>query len=711
MGSPSDSIGTAGAPVSEPACCSWCGLPLRGATPTGTSPLYCCFGCRFAAEVSGGSGEQGAATWLLARLGLAVFLSMNVMVFTMALWSTELYGDLPDAADQFSTVLRGLFRYLCLLFSLPVLLLLGGPLADNAWRSLRRGLFNTDLLLVLGVGASYAYSTLAVIRDAGPVYFEVGCIVLVLVTLGRWLEATGKLKTTAALQALHRLLPDTACVVRAGAEATVPLTEVQVGDCLHVRAGERFGCDGIVSQGRAAVDEQVVTGEGEPATREPGDRVHGGSLNLDGDLFVTVTSPAKGGALARLIELVRQARLTRGHYELLADRVTAWFLPAVVLIALGAGGFHAWRQGAEQGILVGLAVLLIACPCALGLATPMAVWSALGQAARQQILFRNGEALERLATVRAVCFDKTGTLTTGQPTVTDATVAVPETSETVGRCTLGLAAASTHAHARALCATFGATDEEEAHACTDVRTLPGRGLTGRLRGKDSWLFLGSSRLMQEVGCVWQPGLAQWADAAERRGHSLTCLGWDGQIRAAYALREEIRPETGVALGALRRLKIEVRILTGDGCRRAEALGRELGVAIDAELLPEDKIRVVQEVRHRSGPTAFVGDGINDAPALASSDVGIALGCGADVAREAAAVCLLGNDLRRVPDAIELARRTVRVIRRNLFWAFFYNVLGIGLACTGQLNPVVAALAMVVSSFLVVTNSLRFSADR
>ncbi len=422
---------------------------------------------------------------------------------------------------------------------------------------------------------------------------------------------------------------------------------------------------------------------------------------------MTVTAAAGGGALARLIELVRRARESRGRYERLADRVASAFVPAVVVLALGTAAWHTLHAGADQGILSGLAVLLIACPCALGLATPMAVWAALGQAARAGVLFRSGEALERLAAVRAVRFDKTGTLTTGTPAVVELAIAREEERPAVLRLAGLLASASSHCIALAV-RRFVAAPVRGLADIGEIRTLPGLGLTAFAPEQAGGVYLGNVRLMDQVAMAWDPALAGVRDRALAAGQPLTCLGWAGLVRAVFVLSEELRPGAAAALAELRASGYDVAVLTGDHAGRGAALAGVLDVPVRAGLLPADKVAAVAEARRAVGPVALVGDGINDAPALAASDTGIALGCGADVSRDAAAVCLLGDDPARVPWVLALARRTVRVIRQNLFWAFAYNVAGIGLACTGRLNPALAALAMALSSFLVVTNSLRLA---
>lgn len=691
--------------------CDYCSLPvpyLAEADPALGARLYCCYGCRFAAAVTAASGEEGAARWALARLGMAIFLSMNVMVFTMALWTNDFYDDPASLAGHFPRVLRDLFRYLSLLFALPVLFLLGGPLLQSAWDGLRQRLITSDLLLVLGVAAAYLYSAISVLRDEGPVYFEVGCGVLVLVTLGRWLEATGKLRAVTALDSLQRLLPESVRRVTAGGAASVPLTEVKIDDVLHVLAGERIPCDGRVERRPATVDEQVVTGESRPVVKEPGDRAHAGSLNLESDLLLRVTAPANASSLARLIDHVKAARLVKSRAERLADRVAMVFVPLVMVIAVLTLAWHTLTHDLGEGILAGLAVLLIACPCALGLATPLAVWAALDEAARAGVFFRNGAALERLAAVRSLRLDKTGTLTTGTPIITACLLGPHEDAGTVRPLAGQIAGGSTHCYARALQQYAGVGNAWDGVAA--VRTLPGRGLVLDSAQHGS-VWLGSPRLLDEMAQVWPEELAAKRSEATTNGQPVTGLSWGGRVRALFIFAEELRPESVAAVAQLRELGLDLAILTGDSAAGGSAIGRKLGLVVQAQLLPEDKVAALHEARRTWKTVAMVGDGINDAPALAAADVGIALGCGADVTRDSAALCLTGNDLLRLPWTITLARRTVRVIRQNLFWAFAYNGAGIALACTGRLNPVVAALAMVVSSFLVVANSLRGYARR
>lgn len=718
-------------------CCDHCGLPLasgwfgwraKADIPAAEAgPQYCCSGCRLAAEIAS-TQPDAAATAMLTRLGFAAFLSMNVMCFTLALWSGDVYADGDPAQSHVGGLLADLFRWFTLILSWPVFYLLAGPIARNAWQQLRRGVLAVDLLLVLGVVAAFAYSTISVIRGAGHIYFEVGCVVLVFVTLGRWLETTGKQQVLAALDALADLLPKTVRRVESldwPTETIVPLAEVARGDLLRVLPGERIPTDALVKRGQAAIDEQLVTGESQPAIKEPGDLLYGGTLNLDGQLLIETTAAANEGTLERLVEAVRTARRTKGRYQRLADRVSAVFLPLAVTIAVAAFAFHVYRTSWEAGFLAGMAVLLIACPCALGLATPLAIWASLAAAAKQQILFRHGEALERLSGIRAIFFDKTGTLSTGSARVSQFWVIDEADAAEVHAVAGALAAGSSHPLAKAVERYVGAACRAaplmavavDAPAWVvppgrrdvQVTSVAGRGLQGSLpNGNTVWL--GSEQWMHELGLQLPPQLPAWLQAANCHSAALVFVAWQGRVRGVYACDDALRPEAAAVVEQLQRMDIKPAVLSGDRPARVAHVARQLGLQAQGGLLPDQKVAQLRQAKQLYGKIAMVGDGINDAPALATADVGIALACGADVSRDAADVCLLSSHLQQVPQAIELARKTVRTIRQNLFWAFAYNVIGVALAATGHLNPMWAAAAMTVSSVLVVSNSLRLGAS-
>jgi heavy metal translocating P-type ATPase len=698
-------------PSRDLSVCDYCGLPAPRSWWGGEAegPAYCCYGCRFAAGVAeaGNGGDRAESRWLFTRLALAIFCTMNVMAFTMALWSSDVYGE------DHSVLARGLrdvFRYLSMLFALPVYWSLGLPLLENAWHSLRRGIANIDVLLVAGVAASLGFSAYSVFRGDGAIYFEVGCAVLVLVTLGRWLEATGKARASRSLEQLVKLLPATVCVISDNHEEVKPLDQAAVGEFLRVRAGERIPCDGVLVGQPAHLDQQFLTGESAACAKEPGEAVYAGTLNIEGDLRLRVTRSPAESALSRLVGLVRQAQQARGRHEQCADQIARWFLPFVTVIALGTAIYHGIAEDAVAGMLAGLSVVLIACPCALGIATPLAMWAAIGEAARRRVLFHSGEMLERLATVEHVCFDKSGTLTTGTPIVERFMPAPGEDPQGCFCRANSLASGSHHIYARAIADFARQRSVEAADVSVIVETKPGRGLamseTCRPRGDLTRVMLGSERWMNELGVAFPGDLRQALDTAHGRGQASVCLAWSDLLRGVFILTEEWRPEADPTIRALQAAGLKVTILTGDHATGAAKWGKAHFVETRSGLLPEEKLNYLHDLKRQGTIVAMVGDGINDGPALAGSDVGIALGCGTDVSRDAAGVCLLDNDLRNIPWAIQLARRTVRIVRQNLFWAFAYNIVGIGLACAGKLNPVLAALAMTLSSLFVLANSLR-----
>lgn len=710
--------------------CDYCGLPIpawlvRRSDTQRTERHFCCVGCRIASSITSSRGAEGEAQLTLTRLGIAIFLTMNVMVFAMALWSRDVYAGPGPAPGSFEEIVTQLFRYLSMMFAVPVVFLLGKPVLETAYHALRAGAITTDLLIILGVGASCVYSAISVLRGAGHIYFEVACLVLVLLTLGRWLEATGKLKTSEALESLSRLLPDQVRLADEGPthegpghvvpSHMVPRESVTPGAVIRVLPGERFAVDGRIIRGTAEIDEQIVTGESHPVRRGVGDPVLSGTLNLDGDVSIRVTARAGEETLSRLVSLVRAAREAKGHYQRVADRLASVFVPTVCVIACVAAAYHTVQSGAEAGIQTGLAVVLIACPCALGLATPMAVWTAMGRAARRQVLFQSGEALERLARVHAVRFDKTGTLTTGVATVERVVMDAEDYLETAGsdnsidtRDVLAHAAAiaplSKHPFAQAVFEHVGVVSETP--PLERFESIAGKGIRARLVRDGANVLLGSVTMMRGAGQGISPAIDSAILDAQAFGSPITCLALREHVCCVFILQETLRPHAAETLKLLKRAGLDVAVLTGDHRERASRLAESLGVAVQSDLLPEGKVAAIEKAKKLHGVVAMVGDGVNDAPALATADVGIALGCGADLARESAAVCLLGDQLDRIPWSIDLARMTVRLVKQNLFWAFAYNVFGIGLAAAGALNPIVAAVGMSLSSFLVVTNSLR-----
>ncbi|MCA9000261.1 MAG: cation-translocating P-type ATPase, partial [Planctomycetaceae bacterium] len=587
------------------------------------------------------------------------------------------------------------------------LFLLGRPLLENALEQIRQRVFSTDLLLVGGVIASFVYSVISVWSGRGEIYFEVGCMILVMVTLGRWLEATGKLKATQALDRLQQLLPETvARLTESGESETIPNDDVRVGDLLLVRADERIPADGRLRSPHATIDEQLLTGESWPVEKGIGEPVAGGTLNLSSQIQLEVTALPNEGTLSRLIAAVREARQKRGAYQLFADRVSRWFVPLVAGVALIVFVVHAVLSGWMPGVLAGLSVVLIACPCALGLATPMAVWAAIGEAARHGIVFRNGDALERMSEIRAVRFDKTGTLTRGEPRVGQLECDPETRCGEVRRRALALARASNHVFSQAIVKFVG--DDCSDIAGGAVSSVPGRGVYAVFPFEHQPTALGSLQFLTDLEMDCPLLFVEKLVAVEQGSKPYALIGWGGWIRGAFAFEEELRTGAAIACRELQERGLDVGMLTGDHMPSGERIARELQISVRAQLNPAEKQQALTEVRKQWGPVVFVGDGVNDAPSLAMADVSISLGSGADVTRDTADVCILSNDLEQVVRLLDLSKRTVRTIRQNLIWAFGYNGIGILLAAAGLLHPAMAAGAMVVSSVFVIGNSLRLS---
>ena len=683
--------------------CAYCGLPTpapqAGQGDSGGSDrdlVYCCLGCRIAHSIVQ-TDDASDSRWAITRLGMAIFFTMNVMVFTMVLWSWNVY-EVKDVGGV--SAFREIFRYACMLFASPVLILLGGPLLESSFDAWRRRQFTTDVLLLLGVVASYGYSVAALLTNGPHVYFEVCCMILVAVTLGKWLEGTAKQRANQAIRSLRKLLPATVRLLGAGGETEVPIEAVGTSDRLRVLPGERIPVDGTVLSDVAVLDEQLITGESLPVSKGAGEALFAGSLNQSRELRMIATAPANEGTISRLIRAVEAATSETSQSIRLADKLAAWFVPLITIVATGAFAMH-FSAGFQHALMVAVSVVLIACPCALGIATPMALWVAINSAARRGIMFRNGDAIIQLANVRSVGIDKTGTITTGAPSVVDVVFAPAVDRQQTLQLAAQLAHSSNHPLSKAIQHFVSREGLKPATSeLSDVEDSPGLGVSAQLAGDQ--VVLGSELLADQHGLTWPDPIRATAPSQAADDFAKVFLGCDGEVKATFRLADSIRRESRAAIQALQQQGLELALLTGDTKARAGAMEAELGIRALGQLRPEDKS---EELRRMPGPTAMVGDGLNDAVCLASADVGIAMDCGADVARDSADVCLLGSTMRELPTAIALARKTKQAIRLNLIWAVGYNVIGVGIAASGNLNPIVAAIAMVGSSLFVLSNSL------
>ena len=595
----------------------------------------------------------------------------------------------------------------------------------RGWRGLRRRSPDMNTLIAIGTGAAFLYSVTATIAPqlfvrhglAPDVYYEAVIIIIALILTGNTLEARAKRNTASALRALANLQPRTARLEHGANDVDVPVEQVRRGDIVLVRPGERIPVDGEIIAGESAVDESMITGEWMTVSKRPGDRVTGGTINRSGAFRYRATTLGADSVLARIVRVMRDAQASRAPVQALADRISAIFVPTVLAIAVAT--FAVWMlvggpSSLAQALAASVSVLIIACPCAMGLAVPTAVMVATGRGAQMGLLIKGGEALQRAGEVTLVALDKTGTLTEGRPTVTDITPATADyTADELLRLAASVEAASEHPLAEAIVrqASLRGVVPERAET---FEARPGRGVRATTGGRS--VAVGNEAFMRELRLDVAPLGAELTRVAEA-GKTPVLVAIDGTLAGLFAIADPLRPTTIEAVRALRGRGLEVALITGDHERTARAIAREIGIdRVIAGVSPEGKVAEVERLRANGHVVAMVGDGINDAPALASADVGIAIGTGTDIALEAADVALMRSDPRGIVSAIDLSRRTMRTMRQNLFWAFIYNVIGIPIAAGVLypafgllLNPIVASAAMAFSSVSVVMNSLRLRA--
>ena len=587
----------------------------------------------------------------------------------------------------------------------PVQFYFGARFYKAGWKAARAGSGNMDLLVALGTSAAYGlsvYQWLTAGEMLPHLYFEASAVVITLVLLGKWLESRAKRQTASAIRALQVLRPESARVRRDGVEIDLPVEQVKVGDLVVIRPGERVAVDGVVVEGASQVNESLITGESLPVDKHPGDKVTGGAINADGLLLVRTQAVGGETTLSRIIRLVEDAQAAKAPIQHLVDKVSAIFVPVVLLLALLTmlGWWFATGE-LENAIINAVAVLVIACPCALGLATPTAIMAGTGVAARYGILIKDAEALEVAHAVNTVVFDKTGTLTVGKPALA-ALHAHGIAEARLLQLAASIQRGSEHSLAKAVLDAASARHIEPLPA-TALSALPGRGLAANVDGLD--LKLGSTRLMQELNVDMTP-LAAQALSLENTGNTISWLSSGTQLLGLFAFSDQVKPNAQAAIAHLHSLGIRTVMLTGDNQGSADAVGKLLGIdTVAAKMLPADKTAKIVALKGEGAKVAMVGDGINDAPALAAADVGIAMSTGTDVAMHAAGITLMRGDPALVADAIDISRRTYSKIRQNLFWAFIYNMIGIPLAAFGLLNPMVAGAAMAFSSVSVISNAL------
>ena len=664
-------------------------------TVNGENCAFCCYGCCIAFQVRSGKSEEWEAAWLLIRLGVGGFLSMNIMLFSLLLYTGAFTG--VDAR------LLPWVHLLLWIFATPALVILGGPFLRETWLDGVQGRLRSSALIVVGVGAAYIYSAFAVIERGTHVYFDTATMVLMLFTVGRYLEAAGRARAARDLEPLLAAESECATVVNGGAETRRPVREVDARMLVRVRPGERIPVDGVVTEGESHTDEAVITGESRQVAKSVGSPVIAGSINLDGPLLIQCSGAGTTTRWAQICRSVRDALVRRSPTQRIADRVVGASVP--VVLALGGLTMLYWAQWLpfERALLFGLAVLVVACPCAVGLAAPLATSLGIGRLARCGCLVRDPGVLEALARTRLLAFDKTGTLTSGRAHVVGIESDGAGTDEVLARAA-GLERYSEHGFGHAI-TTAAAVRGLDPVVTGDVRILPGRGIRGNADGKA--VVAGNGALMSELGWSVAPALSEHGRSLEADGYSVIYIGWGEQVRAALALDDSVLPEARSTVEALRSRGLHVLLLSGDLAHATQRVAVAAGIQ-DAQsgLSPEAKRAALRQLRQRYNVVAMVGDGLNDGPVLADADIGIAVGSATDLARETAALVLPRDGLWMLPWVVDVARAVRMTILTNLLWAFGYNLIALTLAALGLLQPVLAAAVMAGSSVLVVLNSLR-----
>lgn len=665
-----------------------------------------------------GSGDDAEAKARETEIRQQKRLLITGLVLTIPLFILSMGRDfmlIPESIGYAPWM-----NWFMLALATPVQFYVGWHYYIGAYKALSNGSANMDVLIAMGSSVAYLYSLFVVLGLAhGHLYLETAAVIITLIRLGKFLEARAKGRTSDAIKKLMSLRAVTARVIRADVEMDIPVDEVRLGDIVIVRPGEKIPVDGVVVEGRSSADEAMLTGESMPVDKNPGSSVIGATLNRMGLIKFEATRVGKDTTLAQIIRLVEEAQGSKAPIQRLTDSVSAVFVPIVILIA--ALTFLGWYFLAPpvhmdgemtqlaRAIMHAVAVLVIACPCAMGLATPTAIMVGTGKGAEMGILFKNGEALEKAGRIDTVVLDKTGTITRGQPAVTDMWAGeYPGGSDEILRLAASLEKGSEHPLGDALIAEAGDRGLTLSQP-QGFLAEAGLGVEGSVDGRA--ILVGSPRMMRSRGLDFER-ISAILDQYLNDGKTAILVAVDGEIRGIAAVADTIKEGSPEAVASLREMGLSVVMLTGDNRQTAEAISRAAGVdRVISEVLPEGKVAEIKNLQAQGCQTAMVGDGINDAPALAQADVGMAIGTGTDVAMAAAAVTLISGDLRSVPRAIALSRKTLRTIKQNLFWAFIYNVTLIPVAVIGLLNPMLAAAAMAFSSVFVVSNSLRLRKTR
>lgn len=679
--------------------CAHCSLPTGilevKRSLEGKKNSFCCYGCCLAYQIHHGKSDEPQAAGLLIRLGVGGFLAMNIMLFSLLLYS-EVFNPLDF------NVVHGVHIILWILTT-PVLIILGGPFIHNAWICALQGKSSSDTLIALGSCSAYGYSVASILTGGQDVYFDTVTMVLVLFTLGRYLEAAGRAHCARSLEPMMMENEGNATVIVNKQTKQIPTAKLLPGMTLSIAAGERIASDGIVTEGNSQIDESMLTGESSPVKKSTGSTVLAGTINGESRLLIEATVTGSSTRWACICRSVREALARKSPMQKIADQVATYFVPIVLLLAALTIFYHSKQGAFSDALLAGVAVLVVACPCALGLATPLATSLGIGNAARRGCLIRGGVVFEALNSIRAVAFDKTGTLTSGQTRVIEI-ISDNMTEKNLLQHAATLEQGCLHPTAK------GIVNAANLHnllpkIATQLRDRPGLGIEGKI--DNVFNAIGSEKLMKRLNWDFSPNLLSQLSKFERLGYTQVFVGWDGHVRGAIVLEDELIHDARKIVEQIHQLDMETCLLSGDAYRAVQSVSSAVGIDhFSAELSPEDKVKAIKQWAEKNGNVLMVGDGLNDGPVLSVATVGVAVASATDLIREVADVVLPPGGLDRLPWLLSLSKKVQKIIVSNLFWAFSYNIVALSLAVTGLLQPILAAALMAGSSLIVVFNSLR-----
>lgn len=675
--------------------CEHCGLPVSAPHRHAQDSLFCCYGCEVANHLLG-KGDEAGARLTMYKLAAGVILGINVMMFSMPLYVESLGAFFRQGFG--SDAYFELLKWLLMALSLPVYFFLGMPFIESAIRNIRDGLrSNADLLIAIGVSAAMLVSIFDTVFVNGPVYYETAVAILVIVTGGRYLEARARAKASRAVEDLQKSVPTTATLVTSsGSFRDVKVASLNIGDIILAKPGEQIPVDCVIKSGSAQMSEAMLSGEPNPIRRSEGDLLLAGAINYDGLLHLSVLRPESESYIAKLKVLLIESKMGRSHIQDTADRIAATAIPIIIVIAIASLIYWSVAVDLRHGLFAFLGVVLVACPCAIGIATPAALWIAVTEASRNGILYRSLAVVERLASVKKLFFDKTGTLTLGKPTVRSFTLvgsSAQESAEDLLPLVGAVASLSPHPLSRAIAEAY-ASNRSLAASVRDLQEVSAQGVSARLGGHS--IRIGSASFVHNEHLIIEEARSNttvWCRVSSASGT---------ENLFEFAFEDSIKQEAKSVFEQLHSAGYRTTILSGDEQSVATRMGGELGSDALGKLSPTQKAEIVTS----ESDSAFIGDGFNDAGAIGAARVGIAMGSGSDLVRSEADVILFDNDLTRIPEMLRLSAQTMRIVKQNLFWAFFYNVVGVGLAAFGLLNPIIAALAMALSSLAVAQNSMR-----